>query len=344
MSWWHPEKFEQKRAVLEQRIKLIKALRSFFDDQGFYEVETPILQASPCADAHLHGFKTHLKDPNLKPAQELYLHTSPEFAMKKLMVAGVEKMYQICHVFRNAEGSSLHSPEFTMIEWYRANAGYEDIMDDCVDLLRAIAEKLGITYYRYKNHKSDPFKDWQRISVAQAFKEYANIDLESVLDDKKAFADAAAGQGVRVVETDRWDDIFFAVMDALIEPHLGMGAPTILYDYPVSMASLSRKKTDDPRFAERFELYVCGVELANAFGELTDAAEQRKRFEEEMALKQKLYGEQYPIDEDFLKALEFGLPESGGIALGVDRLVMLATGVEDISQSQWDSASHIDDP
>lgn len=335
MSSWLPEKFEQRRPFLEKRTALIKAMRAFFDDQGFMEVETPVLQTSPCAEAHLHGFKTALKNADLSHERDLYLHTSPEFAMKKLLVAGMERIYQICHTFRNAEGSSLHSPEFTMIEWYRTGAGYEQIMDDCVDLLRAVAKKLDIQTYRYKTSSADPFAEWQRVSVAEAFEQYANIGLAAVLDDTENFAAAAKAQGIRVADNDKWDDIFFAVMDALIEPHLGMGAPTILYDYPACMAALSRKKADDPRFAERFELYVCGIELANAFSELTDATEQRTRYHAEMALKKELYGEDYPVDEDFLRALEYGLPESGGIALGIDRLVMLATGADDITQTLW---------
>ena len=346
MSWWLPHNFEQQRPYLEARSRLIKAVRTHFDGQGFYEVETPILQVSPVMDTHIHAFKTEVLGTDLKAERDLYLHTSPEFAMKKLMVAGIEKMYQICHVFRNGESSSRHSCEFTMIEWYRANAGYRDIMDDCVELLRNCAKTLDIKEYRYKGHSADPFAEWQIISVVEAFEEYAGIDLGRYLPPHnppsleggnclKKFAKAAKAAGIRVTPEDRWDDIFFAVMDAKIEPHLGMGAPCILYDYPASMASLSRKKPEDPRFAERFELYVCGLELANAFGELTDAAEQRERFIEEMALKNELYGEQYPIDEDFLAALEHGLPESGGIALGIDRLAMLATGAEDINQVLW---------
>lgn len=335
MSWWQPEKFEQKRPYLEARMALIKTVRVFFDDQQFYEVETPILQVSPVMDTHIHAFKTEVLGTDLKYSRDLYLHTSPEFAMKKLMVAGVSHLYQMCHVFRNGEGSPRHSPEFTMIEWYRAPGTYEDIMDDCEGLLRHVATKLGIERYRHKDHSCDPFALWQRISVCGAFVRYAEIDLDAVLDDRDAFAALAREQGVRITDQDSWEDVFFAVMDAKIEPHLGMEVPTILYDYPISMASLSRKKPSDPRFSERFELYVCGIELANAFGELTDAHEQRTRFHEEMALKNKLYGESYPVDEDFLRALDYGLPESGGIALGIDRLVMLATGADDISKVLW---------
>lgn len=314
---------------------LIRAVRGFFDAQGFWEVETPVLQVSPCAEAHLHGFKTTLKGPDLQDQRDLYLHTSPEFAMKKLMVAGAAQMYQICHVFRNGEESSFHAPEFTMLEWYRAPGTYEDIMADCTGLLRHVAEALAIKAFSHKEHKADPFRDWQKISVCEAFQTYAGIDLEGVLEDREAFAATAKEQGVRIAGQDSWDDIFFAVMDAKIEPNLGMDVPAILHDYPASMAALSRKKPDDPRFAERFELYVCGMELANAFSELTDAAEQRSRYEAEMALKKELYGEEYPVDEDFLRALEYGLPESGGIALGIDRLVMLASGAKSIEQVLW---------
>jgi lysyl-tRNA synthetase class 2 len=333
--WWQPDRFEKKKPYLEQRILLLRAVRAFFDGQGFMEVETPILQVCPTMDLHVHGFKTEVLDYSMKPTRELYLHTSPEFAMKKLMVAGLPKIYQMCHVFRNAEGSSRHSLEFTMLEWYRAQAGYRDIMDDCVKLLRHIATDLGFKEYRYKDLKSDPFRDWEIISVAEAFRKYAGIELDIYLDDIDGFTAAIKAIGIRTAEGDRWDDLFFRVMAEKIEPLLGSPAPTIIYDYPVSMASLARKCPDNPKYAERFEMYVCGIELCNAFGELTDPLEQRKRFHEELTLKGKLYGETYPVDEDFLKALEYGLPESGGNALGIDRLVMLATGADHIDQVLW---------
>ncbi|MCI5060811.1 MAG: EF-P lysine aminoacylase EpmA [Alphaproteobacteria bacterium] len=334
-KWWHPEQFNRKKANLLLRMAMIKAIRAYFDAQNFYEVETPILQVCPVMDAHIHAFKTLQKGPDLKVKSTPYLHTSPEFAMKKLMVAGVEKLYQICHVFRNAENSKLHSAEFTMIEWYRTPGDYTDMMEDCVKLLRACAKAADITTYRYKGHKCDPFREWERLSVVDAFDKYAGIDLSTYLDDSGQFRQAVKDLGLHTADDDAWDDLFFRVMDAKIEPHLGMGRPTILYDYPACMASLSRKKPDDPRFAERFELYVCGIELANGFSELTDAREQAKRFTEEMDYKEKLYGERYPIDEEFIEALEYGLPESGGIALGIDRLIMLATGAEDINDVLW---------
>jgi lysyl-tRNA synthetase class 2 len=315
---------------------LIRAVRAYFDGQGFAEVDTPALQACPAMDLHIHAFATEIKGVDLQPKGTLYLHTSPEFAMKKLLVAGLPRLYQICHVYRNAEGSRLHSPEFTMIEWYRAGADYTAIMEDCKGLLRACATALGIGHYRHKGMKCDPFAEWKTVTVEQAFRHYAGLELRAFLPERtEEFRAAIAGKGIRVAPDDSWDDLFFRVMAEKIEPFLGREAPAILCDYPVSMASLSRRKPGDPLLAERFELYVCGIELANAFSELTDAAEQRARFAEEMARKREIYGEVYPADEDFFAALDFGMPESGGIALGIDRLVMLACGADAIEDVLW---------
>jgi lysyl-tRNA synthetase class 2 len=333
--WWHPENFKVQRPYLEARAAILREIRAFFDAQGFTEVETPILQTCPVIDAHIRAFATDLRGVDGEVARKLYLHTSPEFAMKKLMVAGMERIYQICHVFRNAEDSKRHSPEFTMIEWYRANADYNAIMEDCVGLLRAVAYAAGIKKYVYKQYGCDPFDDFERITVREAFVHYAGFDIADYLEDTDGLREKVRDIGLRAADDDRWDDLFFRVMDAKIEPHLGMMKPTFLCDYPIAMASLSRPKKDDPRFAERFELYVCGIELANAFSELTDAAEQCKRYDIEMDIKESLYGERYPLDEDFIAALEHGLPESGGIALGMDRLIMLATGASTIDRILW---------
>lgn len=335
MYWWHPDNFIKKQQNLLSRAQIIKNIRRFFDDQDFFEVETPILQVCPVMDTHIHGFKTNLLNIDRSVKKDMYLHTSPEFDMKKILTAGVPRIYQICHVFRNAEGSKLHSPEFTMIEWYRAHADYTAMMDDCENLIRALAIQSGRQYLNFRDHQCDPFKDWERLSVADAFTQYTKINLDDCLNDLQLFKAKAQGQGIRVIDSDQWDDVFHAVMAEKIEPFLGMNQPTILYDYPVSMAALSRKKPSDTRYAERFELYICGVELANAFSELTDAKEQRKRYQEEKASKQKIYGESYPPDESFFAALEYGMPDSAGIALGIDRLVMLLLGVEDINHVLW---------
>lgn len=346
-AWWEPEKFKDKLPFLQQRAKLITAVRQFFDEQDFLEVETPILQIMPCADMHIHGFPTQLKGLDLQVERHLWLHTSPEFEMKKLLVAGLPKIYQICHVFRNGEGSSRHVPEFTMIEWYRANAGYEQIMQDCIDLFQFCANKLGMKTMSYKNNFCDVCAAWEKISVNDAFLKYAGFSLSAYMteteshraaaqsNDCSGFYQAALSAGVSVRPQDSWEEIFFAVMAQKIEPFLGIGTPSIIYDYPVSMAALSRKSDTDSRFAKRFEVYVCGLELANAFDELTDAQEQRRRFELEMEAKQALYGERYDLDEDFLQALDYGMPPAGGIALGIDRLAMVMAGADDIEQVLW---------
>ena len=349
--WWQPNAFAAKKPYLVKRQATIRAVRAFFDAQGFDEVETPALQQAPGMEAHLHAFKTKRLNPERDHAETLYLHTSPEFAMKKLLVAGCEKIYQICHTFRNAEGSRLHACEFTMLEWYRAHAGYRDIMDDCVDLLRAVATSCGVSEFKHRGTSADPFKDWEIISVVEAFEKYAGIDLTAFLPpplssplgeggglvggEVERFAEVVRKLNIHTAPDDSWDDLFFRVFLEKIEPHLGIGQPTIIYDYPASMAALARRKPEDQRFAERFEVYVCGIELANAFGELTDAVEQRERFVESMALKEKLYGESWGVDEDFIAALAHGMPESSGIALGIDRLAMLVSDAEDIKQVLW---------
>ncbi|MGE5503985.1 MAG: EF-P lysine aminoacylase EpmA [Actinomycetota bacterium] len=325
--------------MLEARTKAVAATRAFFAAEGFVEVETPCLQVSPGLEPHLKAFATRLDEP-LGGQRPLYLHTSPEFTMKKLLVAGVPRLFQLARVFRNGERSDTHHPEFTMLEWYRAGASLDRLMDDTAELVRACARAVGADALRRGNVSCDPFAPWQRLSVAEAFALHAGIDvLASTPDpwapDRDALAAEAVRIGISVSDFDSWEDVFFKVMLDRIEPHLGFGVPTILHSYPVSMAALSRPSPADPRVAERFEAYVCGVELCNAFGELTDAAEQRRRFAADMDLKERLYGERYPVDEDFLAALDHGMPDAAGIALGFDRLIMLLTGAAAIDEVLW---------
>ncbi len=333
--WWHRENFNAQRPYLEARAVILREIRHFFDSQGFFEVETPILQTCPVIDAHIRAFSTDLRGVDGAISRKMYLHTSPEFAMKKLLAAGMERIYQICHVFRNAEDSARHSAEFTMIEWYRTNADYEDMMRDCEGLLRAVAKRQGIKRYIYKQYGCDPYEPFERLTVREAFVRYVGFDLADYLDDTDIFREKVRACGIRVAEDDQWDDLFFRAMDAKIEPNLGMDRPTFISDYPVAMASLSKPRNDDPRFAERFELYVCGIELANAFSELTDAKEQERRYHIEMDIKERIYGERYPLDPEFIAALDYGMPPSGGIALGIDRLIMLATGASKIETVLW---------
>ncbi|KAF0100144.1 MAG: lysyl-tRNA synthetase class II [Rhodospirillaceae bacterium] len=302
-------------------------MRQWFASEGFVEVETPILQAAPGAEVHLTGFATEWELPDGE-SQERWLHSSPEFAMKKLLAGGMTKIFQFARVFRNAEGSALHHPEFTMLEWYRAGTGYETIMADC----RALLASTGVEELRWAGHACDPTAEPERLTVAEAFVRHAGVDLFATLGNAEVLS---AASGIAMHAGDSWEDVFFRIMFEKIEPRLGMGRPTILCEYPISMAALARAKPGDPRVAERFELYVCGVELANAFGELTDPDIQRERLVADMDLKEELYGVRWPVDDDFLAALDHGLPDCSGIALGFDRLVMLASGASHIEEVLW---------
>ena len=317
---------------------MLAAWRAGFDAQGFTEVDTAALQVSPGNEAHIGAFATGLIGPDGRKSP-LYLHTSPEFACKKLLSAGEERIFTFAHVFRNGERGPLHHPEFTMLEWYRAGEPYEVLIADCRRILSTAAEAAGVARLTYRGHEADPFVPPERLTVAEAFGRYAGIDLLATLDgagrpNRDALAREAARAGVSPAGDDTWSDLFSKLLVAHIEPRLGFGRPTVLIEYPACEAALARPCAHDPRVAERFELYACGVELANAFGELTDAAEQRRRFVAEMDERERIYGERYPIDEDFLAALDF-MPQSSGIALGVDRLVMLATGASRIDQVMW---------
>jgi lysyl-tRNA synthetase class 2 len=336
---WHPAQFARRRPYLEQRARIAAALRRWFEAEGFVEVETPALQVSPGMEPHLKAFAAVLETPEGLRATR-HLHTSPEFAMKKLLVAGMERIYQLGHVFRNAERGTTHSPEFTMLEWYRAGAGLSVLVEDSAALLRAACTAAGSRTLRFRGMACDPFAAFEILPVAEAFRRHCGIDLLATAPDPASpelalLAAAAAPLGILPHDGDRWEDLFFRLMLDRIEPHLGAVRPTVLCDYPVSMAALARPKPEDPRVAERFELYACGVELGNAFGELTDAAVQRARFEADMDLKERLYGDRFPIDEDFLAALAHGMPDSAGIALGFDRVVMLATGAPDLDSVLW---------
>lgn len=339
-EWWRPEVFAARKNNLAIRAKAVAATRAFFAARDFAEVETPCLQLSPGMEPHLKAFTTVFVDPFGGADQRLALHTSPEFAMKKLLVAGVPRLYQMARVFRNSERSPTHHPEFTMLEWYRAGADLAVLMDDTESLVRACCAAAGTAALRRHDTACDPFAPWRRLSVAQAFDQYAGIDILATAPDpsrpdRALLAAEASRTGISVSPFDSWDDIFFKIMLDRIEPHLGHGVPVFLHSYPISMAALSRPNPADPRVAERFEAYALGVELANAFGELTDAAEQRRRFEADMDLKQALYGERHQVDEDFLAALAFGMPDSAGIALGFDRLIMLLTNADAIDDVLW---------
>jgi elongation factor P--(R)-beta-lysine ligase len=337
--WWRPDIHADRRPFLLGRARVQAALRRWFDARGFVEVDPSILQASPGNEAHLHAFATELKAVDGSPRGRLYLHTSPEFACKKLLAAGETRLFAFAHVFRNRERGPLHHPEFTMLEWYRAGEPYQALMEDCAEILAVAAAAGGLDEFAFQDRAVDPMAPPERLTVAAAFQQFAGIDLSASIDaagrtDRGALAAAVQATGGRVADDDSWADLFSRMLVERVEPRLGQGRATLLCEYPVAEAALARPKPGDPRFAERFELYACGVELANAFGELTDPAEQRRRFKADMDLKERVYGERYPLDEEFLAALAH-MPVASGIALGFDRLVMLATGAPTIEHVLW---------
>jgi lysyl-tRNA synthetase class 2 len=327
-----------RRPVLLARTRIDAAVRNWMAERDFLVIDPPGLQRSPGNETHLHAFGTTMIG-NDGVGQGLYLHTSPEFTMKKLLAAGETRIASLQHVWRNRERSALHHPEFTMLEWYRAGEPYEAIIADTLAIIRLAAEATGILQFEFRGRTCDPRAEAERISVAEAFARYAGIDLLATMDESGVPDDAAlAAQmeqvGMSLPDDRRWSYLFTHILVERVEPQLGNGRVTVLDRYPACEAALARRVPGDARVSERFEVYACGVELANGFGELTDAAEQRVRFEAEMEEKQRIYGERYPVDEDFLAALDF-MPEASGVALGFDRLVMLATGAQRIEAVLW---------
>jgi lysyl-tRNA synthetase class 2 len=334
--WWTPARHADVRPFLMARSAITRAVRAWFDDQGFAEVETGILQVSPGNETHLHAPRTELTRADGGRASR-YLRTSPEFACKKLLAAGETKIFELARVFRDRERGDLHLPEFTMLEWYRASTGYDAVMADSIVIIAHAAQATGIGQFSFRGKIADPFAEPELLTVAAAFERFAGIDLLASIADghgDRARLAAAAKSRVRISDDDTWSDIFSKVLVEHVEPRLGQGRLTVLFEYPAPEAALARAKPSDSRVAERFEVYACGVELANGFGELTDAREQRHRFTEAMDEKQRRYGERYPLDEDFLAAVG-QMPQASGVALGFDRLVMLASGALRIDQVVW---------
>ncbi|MEM7776880.1 MAG: EF-P lysine aminoacylase EpmA [Pseudomonadota bacterium] len=334
--WWHPSVHGDRRPILLARNEMKRAIRVWFENQGFVEVDTACLQVSPGNETHIHAFQTDVIRPDER-ATAAYLHTSPEFACKKLLAAGESSLFTFAPVFRNRERGRLHAPEFTMLEWYRAHESIDRLLVDCETIVRVAAQAANVSEFRHGPAICSARSAVLRVTVADAFAQFAEIDLDAHLSGGGArgeFGDLAMRAGIRVADDDTWSDIFSRVLTERIEPHLGLNCPVLLTHYPASEAALACLDPDDHRFAQRAELYICGVEVANGFVELTDANEQRMRFERAMAERERIYGDRYPIDEEFLAALEI-MPPAIGCALGFDRLVMLATGAPGVAQVMW---------
>lgn len=308
---------------LIRRGKILQGIRQYFLAEGFVEIETPYLVPSPGMEPHLLALEVYCTRPGGKRSKQ-YLHTSPEYAMKKLLGEGWEKIFQICRVFRDGEIGATHQIEFTMVEWYRANGDYHKIMEDCEGLISFLARQVwGQAEGSYQGrpvHLSPPFT---RLAVSQAMLDYGRIDIEENRDGPSLLAEARSrGYHFAPGPAYTFDEVFFKVFLEAVEPRLGFPKPVILYDYPAGMAALARLKPGNLLLAERFELYIAGLELANAFSELNDPDEQRRRFAEEQRMRAQLGRPVYPMDEELLQALS-RMPPSAGIALGVDRLAML---------------------
>jgi elongation factor P--(R)-beta-lysine ligase len=337
--WWHRDRHLDRRPFLLARKRMQAAIRTWFEIQGFVEVDTAALQVSPGNETHLAAFATELIGPD-GVRSPFYLHTSPEFACKKLLAAGETRIFTFAPVFRNRERGPLHHPAFTMLEWYRVGEPYEKLHFDCTALLVTAGEAVGSGELVYGGRTAGlgPLYGPEILTVANAFDRFADIDLLGTLDgpapDRDALVRAANAAAIATAPDDTWADVFSRILVEKIEPNIGNDRATLLTEYPACLSALARPHPADPRVAERFELYACGVELANGFGELVDPAEQRRRLEDQMAEKERRYGERYPLDEDFLAALAH-MPPACGAALGFDRLVMLATGASHIEQVIW---------
>lgn len=348
MKFWKKIKTNPlTRSNLITRALILKEIRAFFSQDGFLEVDTPLLVQIPGLEPYLNPLEVQLLT-NKQTLMPVYLITSPEFALKKLLAAGFERIFQLNKCWRGGEPyGGTHNPEFTMIEWYRTHTDYNALMYDCENLIHALHRAVCNARntppdepFIYQNTVINLFTPWKKLSVKEAWALYAGLDLNALLT-KKSMADAARARGLTVTADDEFDDLFFKIFLTSIEPHFPKDRPFILYDYPIQLAALSRACERDPRYAERFELYIGGIEIANGYSELTDAKEQKLRFEADQTRRGQLRKKVYTIDTDFLEALDEGFPPSAGISVGVDRLVMLFTDAASINDVIYFPASDL---
>ncbi|MDZ7374688.1 MAG: EF-P lysine aminoacylase EpmA [candidate division KSB1 bacterium] len=331
-NWQRIRTDARLRQNLEIRQRVYQGIRDFFAARDFLEVDVPVLIPLPGMEPHLHPIAATIHDRRGR-AYRFYLHTSPEYSLKKLLAGGLERIYAITHAFRDYEVSETHNVEFALLEWYRAGADYRDLMQDCEELLVYLAERLcGSRVLRYRGREIDLAPPWPRVTVRQVMRQFAGVEV-SGSTSLSELVEIARAKGYNEVQPDwPWEDVFYLLFLNEVEPHFPLDRPLILYDYPAPMAALARRREEDPFTAERFELYIGGLELANAFSELTDPVEQRARLVQERQERIRLRRHVYPVDESFLEALEIGLPPSAGIALGVDRLVMLFADAAEVRE------------
>lgn len=331
---WHPERLAARLPFLDARARLVAATRAFFAARGYREVETPCLVPAPGAEVHIRAFATRF-EPHLGAGarRALWLRTSPELAIKRLLAGGAGPVFELARVWRNGEVSARHAPEFTMLEWYRPGLGLDGLMDEAEAYLRAVCPPV----VAHGGVRTDLRLPFERLSMAEAFARHCNgLDILATGGDAARLRDAAAAAGFAAREAEGWEDLFFRLLLERVEPAIGRERATFLTHWPAAQAALARRDPAEPRAALRFELFAGGIELANAFDELTDAAEQRERFRQANAERRRITGEHgWEEDEDFLAALAHGMPPAAGIALGFDRLAMLASGAPRIEDVLW---------
>lgn len=336
-NWIELKDNPRLKNIYETRLQILRLIRKFFWSENFVEAETPIALRLPGQEPYLNPMPVDFLDPHLE-SHRFYLRTSPEYALKKLLATGYEKVFEIGKCFRNEESfGGNHNPEFTMIEWYRAPGTYLDFMDDAEKLFKYIGEKLSITQLKYKEYEIDLMLPWQRISVKDLWQKYISVNLDNYLE-LSPMRKLVVDLGYQVNDDDQYEDLFYKIFLNKIESKLGIETPTFVYDYPAQMCSLSKKCEQDLRYAQRAELYVGGLELANGFGELVDAVAQQDNLENDRALRESLNRPVWGVDKDFIDALASGIKPAGGIALGVDRMVLLFTGARDINEVIFQSA------
>lgn len=340
-NWQRIQNNQKLKDIFVQKTQLIDLIRDFFKKENFLEVDTPLLVKKPGTEPFLEVFKTTLKVQNHND-EDAFLITSPEYQMKKLLASGFEKIFQITKSFRNNEGLSYkHNSEFLILEWYRQKANYFDLMNDCENFLSFLALNFnqlnkgekGNYFLNHQNNIYDLKPPFEKITVSKAFEKFAGISEKELLDQKKLLK-RGEQKGYLINEKTTWEEIYNQIFLNEIEPKLGLEKPTFVYDYPLSQAALAIKNKKRPQYAERFELYLAGFELGNAFSELIDGEEQKKRLTQELELRKKLGKYQYNLDKDFIQALNEIKNPSAGIAMGVDRILMLflnQTRIEDIT-------------
>lgn len=337
VTWRELKDNPRLKNIYETRLTITRLVREWFWAQDFVEAETPVAVRYASQEPYLSPFPVTVTNPEGKEF-DMYLHSSPEYALKKLLAAGFSKVFELCKCFRNNENfGGIHNPEFTMLEWYRSPGTYHDFMNDLENLFKFVAEKLKVTTVKYNGKEILVCTDWERLSMKEVWQKYLNVNLDEYLT-LEVITILARANGHEISGDFAYEDIFYKIFLNDIEPHLGLDKPIFIYDYPTILTSLSQASKNDPRYSERAECYIGGLELCNGFGELTDAKMQSENLERDRALRHTLGKPTWPVDPDFIAALESGITPTSGIALGVDRMVLLFTGANDINEVIFDSA------